>query len=151
MEMPGYWMDIGQPKDYLLGQSLYIDAQSLKPEGQHLISSPNGNPVIIHPSADVHSSAVLGPNVVIGADCKIGEGVKIRNSTILAGTTVKAYSLITDSIIGWRSTVGSWVRITDMTCTAEGVNIKDESCLSGVKVLHHIPVAGTHKDTVLMM
>jgi len=24
MELPGYWMDIGQPKDYLLGQAMYI-------------------------------------------------------------------------------------------------------------------------------
>lgn len=27
MELPGYWMDIGQPKDYLFGQSMYLKAQ----------------------------------------------------------------------------------------------------------------------------
>lgn len=26
MELPGYWMDIGQPVDYLIGQDLYIKA-----------------------------------------------------------------------------------------------------------------------------
>lgn len=24
LELPGYWMDIGQPKDYLIGQQMYI-------------------------------------------------------------------------------------------------------------------------------
>ena len=24
MELPGYWMDIGQPGDYILGQGMYI-------------------------------------------------------------------------------------------------------------------------------
>lgn len=24
LELPGYWMDIGQPKDYVLGQQMYI-------------------------------------------------------------------------------------------------------------------------------
>ena len=25
MVLPGYWMDIGQPKDYLSGQRLHLD------------------------------------------------------------------------------------------------------------------------------
>jgi len=77
--------------------------------------------VIVDKSAKVHQTAQLGPNVVIGPNCQIEEGVKIRNSAILAGTTVRAHSFITDSIIGWNNTVGSWVRITDLTCTADDV------------------------------
>ena len=88
--------------------------------------------------------------MVIGADCKIGAGVRIRNSTILDGTEVKPYSLICDSIIGWKNTIGSWVRITDMTCTGEDVQIKDESCITNVKILPHKPVTGVHKDSILM-
>jgi mannose-1-phosphate guanylyltransferase len=26
MNLPGYWMDIGQPKDYLSGQGMYLKA-----------------------------------------------------------------------------------------------------------------------------
>ena len=77
--------------------------------------------MIIHESAVVDSGAQLGPNVVIGAGCKIAAGVKISNSTILAGTIVNAHSYIDGSIIGWKNTVGSWVRITNLTCTAEDV------------------------------
>jgi len=28
MVLPGYWMDIGQPHDYLSGQTLYLKSQS---------------------------------------------------------------------------------------------------------------------------
>ena len=72
-------------------------------------------------------SAQLGPNVVVGPDCVIEAGVKIRNATIHAGTTIKGYTLITDSIIGWKNKISSWARITDMTVTAEDVTISDES------------------------
>ena len=89
----------------------------------------SGNDVIVHPSAQVHPEAELGPSVVIGAGCKIGAGVKISNSTILAGTEVKEHSYIDGSIIGWKNTVGKWVRITGLTCTAEDVQIGNCSSL----------------------
>ena len=110
----------------------------------------NGSGVIVHKSATVHPSAQLGPNVVIGAGCQIGQGVRIRESTILANTNVHPYSLITNSIIGWKNTIGSWVRITNMTCTAEDVQIKDESCLDKVAILPHKPITGVYSDTVIM-
>lgn len=92
----------------------------------------------------------MGPNVVIGANCEIGEGVKIMNSTIFSGTKVKPYSFIDGSIIGWKNTIGSWVRITGLTCTAEDVQVKDDSCLHAVKILPHKPVTGEHRDIVIM-
>ena len=109
-------LDIGQPKDYLSGQRMYI--MSLKDKASARVVK---NDCIIHESARVDDSAELGPNVVIGADCKIDAGVKIQNSTILAGTHVKAHTFIDGSIIGWKNTIGSWVRITGLTCTAEDV------------------------------
>lgn len=76
MELPGYWMDIGQPSDYLSGQSMFI--RSEKEKGSASISSTkNFNDVIIHPSAVVEEGAILGPNVVVGANCKIASGTKI--------------------------------------------------------------------------
>ena len=145
MELPGYWMDIGQPPDYLRGQGMYIQAQIEKNSG--LVT---GNRCIVHETAEVDPTAQLGPNVVIGAGCKIGAGVRIRNTTILDQTTLKPYSMICDSIIGWKNTVGSWVRITGMTCTGEDVQIKDEACLEGVKILPHKGVDGVHKDKIIM-
>lgn len=98
----------------------------------------------------MHPSAQLGPNVVIGPGCTIGEGCRLRNVTILGQTVVKPYSLLTDSIVGWKNTIGSWVRMSGVTCTGEDVQIKDESCLTGVKILPHKGVDGVHADKIIM-
>jgi mannose-1-phosphate guanylyltransferase len=63
--------------------------------------------------------------------------VKITDSAILAGTKIHGYTFIQGSIIGWRNTIGKWVRIQGLTVTAEDVQVKDELFLNGVKVLPH--------------
>ena len=120
MELPGYWMDIGQPADYLKGQNMYI--RSLEEKKSELLSEgASGSSVIVHESAQVDPTAQLGPNVVIGPGCKIGAGVRIKDTAIFDETTVQPYSFIKDSILGWKNRIGSWVRLSEMTCTAEDV------------------------------
>lgn len=106
--------------------------------------------MIIHQSAVVEEGAILGPNVVVGANCKIASGSKISNSTILADSEIKAHSYIDGSIIGWKNTIGSWVRITNLTCTAEDVQIANLTLLNNVKVLPHKGISGEHKDSIIM-
>lgn len=76
--------------------------------------------------------------------------MRISNSTILGNSVVKPYSLIQGSIIGWKNTIGSWVRITQLVCTAEDVQVSDESSLTGTKILPHKGVTGVHGDVILM-
>lgn len=121
--------------------------RSEKEKGSGLVS---GNDVIIHKTAVVEEGAVLGPNVVIGADCRIAAGAKISNSTILAGSKVHSHSYIDGSIIGWKNTIGSWVRITNLTCTAEDVQVANLSLLDSVKVLPHKGISGEHKNSIIM-
>lgn len=102
--------------------------------------------VIIHESATVDASSVIGPNVVIGADCKVGPGCKISNSTMLAGSSVAAYSLMDGSILGWKSSIGKWCRVTSLSVIAEDVQVKDETYLNGTKILPHKGVNGSHPD-----
>lgn len=153
MVLPGYWMDIGQPKDYLAGQTLYLSSLKEIGQGNKLATGGNikGN-VIIDPSAKIDSSSIIGPNVVVGAGCKIGPGNKISNSTLLAGSSVASSTFIDGSIIGWQSSVGSWCRITGLTVIAEDVQVKDESYLNGTKVLPHKGIAGVYPepDTIVM-
>jgi len=62
MPLEGFWMDVGQPKDYLVGQALYI--KRAKETGDEV-----ENNSIIHESASIGDGCEIGPNVVIGADC----------------------------------------------------------------------------------
>lgn len=67
--------------------------------------------VEIHHSAEIHSSAKIGPNVTIGENVKIGKGVRVSNSIILDGVIIKEFALVTNSIVGWRSSIGKWSRV----------------------------------------
>jgi len=77
--------------------------------------------VLIHPSATVDASAIVGPNVVIGEGCKVGPGCRISNTTMMAGSSVKAYSYMDGSILGWKSSIGQWCRVTSLSVIAEDV------------------------------
>ena len=61
-----FWNDVGQPKDYLVGQQEFLKFHNLKGQGDNF----RGN-VLVDPTAKVSPKAIIGPNVVIGAGCII--------------------------------------------------------------------------------
>lgn len=123
MVLPGYWMDIGQPHDYLSGQTLHLSslAGDASTAGQ-LAKGDNikGN-VLVGSGCTIDPTAIVGPNVVLGNNCKVGAGSKVQNSTLLNDAEVKQSTFVDGSIIGWKSTVGSWCRVVNLTVIAEDV------------------------------
>merc|ERR1711939_1181791 len=67
-----FWMDVGQPKDYLSGMCLYLT--HLSQQKSKLLTDvaatewAQGGNVLVDPSAKIDPTAVIGPNVVIGAN-----------------------------------------------------------------------------------
>ena len=49
MELEGFWMDVGQPKDFLTGMCLYLDAQREKKGGKGLAEGTQfvGNVIVV--------------------------------------------------------------------------------------------------------
>jgi mannose-1-phosphate guanylyltransferase len=140
-ELSGYWADIGQPKDYLRGMALHL--QSLRLRGSaELAAGPAfiGN-VLVDPTAMIGKECRIGPDVVVGAGCVIEDGVRLKTSTLLPGSRVKSHTWISHSIIGWGSTIGSWVRIENTSVLGEDVAVKDEVCVNGGIVLPHKSVS----------
>jgi mannose-1-phosphate guanylyltransferase len=75
MVLPGYWMDIGQPHDYLIGMCMHLESiRAHHPET--LASGPGiiGN-VLVDATATIGEGCVIGPNVVIGPGCVVEPGV----------------------------------------------------------------------------
>jgi len=145
-------MDIGQPKDYLSGQTMYLQSQQeFKPESLAKGDNIKGN-VLVDESASIDASALVGPNVVVGPGCKIGPGARVSNTTLLAGSSVGMSSYVDGSIVGWKSSIGKWCRVTNLAVIAEDVQVKDESCLVGTKILPHKGVNGQHlqEGTIIM-
>jgi len=136
MVLKGYWMDIGQPKDYLTGQVLHL-AYVRKTNPAALSSGANiiGN-VLVDPSAQVGEGAVLGPDVVVGPGVVVEAGARVKRSTLLDRSRVKAHAFVSSSIIGWSSSIGTHARVTDSTL-GEDVAIANEVCVNDVQVCPH--------------
>lgn len=132
----GFWMDIGQPKDFLTGMCMYL--QSLRqhaPERLHTGPGFLGNVLVVSaafgatiqinkvlpsdpifslfplqdPSAQIGENCTIGPNVTIGAGVVVEDGVRIKRCTVLKGARVRSHSWLESCIVGWSSSVGQWV------------------------------------------
>lgn len=144
MVLPGYWMDIGQPKDYLTGMGMHL--ASLRRHAPERLASGahiRGN-VLIHPTATVGEGCLLGPDVVIGPGCIIEAGVRMERTNLFANVHVESHSLLTSTIVGWASTIGKWCRVEGTTVLGEDVQLADQKILNGAIILPHKAI----KDSV---
>lgn len=137
MILPGFWMDIGQPKDYISGLRLYLDSlrRNLPKKlsfGAHII----GN-VIVDETAQIGEGCLIGPDVAIGPGCVIEAGVRLSRCTVMRGVRIKKHACVSGSIIGWHCTVGQWARVENMTVLGEDVHVCDEVYSNGGVVLPH--------------
>lgn len=72
--LEGFWMDVGQPKDFLAGMKLYLmhlkeNKDSSLTEGKGIIGA-----VLKDESAKIGEGCIIGPNVTIGPNCVIEDG-----------------------------------------------------------------------------
>jgi mannose-1-phosphate guanylyltransferase len=139
-DLEGYWMDVGQPRDFLTGTCLYLSSLSKrKPKLLAPASEPYiyGGNVLIDPSAKIGKNCRIGPNVTIGPNVVIGDGVRIQRSVLLSAAKIKDHAWIKSTIVGWNSTVGRWSRLENVTVLGDDVTIADEIYVNGGLVLPH--------------
>lgn len=151
MDLTGFWMDIGQPKDFLTGMCLYLD--SLRRNSPEKLSTGDGinGDVLVDATVKIGTGCAIGPNVTVGPNVVIEDGVCIKNSTILEGAIIKSHSYLESCIVGWRSTVGRWVRLEGTTVLGEDVIVKDEIYINGGQVLPHKSIAASVPDPQIIM
>jgi len=143
MELEGFWMDIGQPVDYLLGLSKFLPSLEGTPKGDLIVKAEEAKAkgftvigdVVIAAGVTVGAGAVLGPNVTIGEGSTIGACARLKNCAIFTNCKVGEGAFITQSIIGWNNTVGAWARVENNTVTGDDVTIFPELHVNGAKVL----------------
>ncbi|KAK1767692.1 mannose-1-phosphate guanyltransferase [Phialemonium atrogriseum] len=139
-DLEGFWMDVGQPKDFLTGTCLYLS--SLTTKGSKLLSSTSepyvhGGNVLIDPSAKIGKNCRIGPNVTIGPNVVVGDGVRLQRCVLLSGSKVKDHAWIKSTIVGWNSTVGKWARLENVSVLGDDVTIGDEIYVNGGSILPH--------------
>ena len=135
--LPGYWMDVGQPRDYLTGLELHLASLARKDPASLASGDGIEGHVLLDPSVVIGGGCKIGPNVCIGKGCVIGEGVRIRDAVLLHGVKVKDFARVADSIVGWSSSVGRWSRVENKAVLGEDVHVRDEVMLNGTVVLPH--------------
>jgi len=71
---------------------------------------------------------------------------------MLEGSKVGSASYVDGSIIGWKSSIGNWCRVTNLSVIAEDVQVKAQSYLNGTKILPHKGVGGEYPTagTIIM-
>jgi mannose-1-phosphate guanylyltransferase len=147
-------MDVGQPKDFLIGTCLYLS--HLAKNQPEMLASPScdyvhkGN-VLVDPSAKIGKDCRIGPNVVIGPNCVIGDGVRLQRCVILEGAVVKDFAWVHSSIIGWHSSIGRWSRVEGNSVLGDDVTIKDEIYVNGGSILPHKSIAANITEPQIIM
>ncbi|KAG9189003.1 mannose-1-phosphate guanylyltransferase [Alternaria panax] len=139
-DLEGFWMDVGQPKDFLSGTCLYLS--SLARKNSKLLTPASepyvyGGNVLIDASAKIGKNCRIGPNVTIGPDVVIGDSVRLQRCVLLKNSRVKDHAWVKSSIVGWNSTVGKWARLENVTVLGDDVTIGDEVYVNGGSVLPH--------------
>ncbi|KAJ6432602.1 hypothetical protein OIU84_019777 [Salix udensis] len=137
MVLPGFWMDIGQPRDYITGLRLYLESLRKKSSSK-LANGPHivGN-VLVDETAKIGEGCLIGPDVAIGPGCIVESGVRLSRCSVMRGVRIKKHACISSSIIGWHSTVGQWARVENLTILGEDVHVCDEIYSNGGVVLPH--------------
>ncbi|GFR76970.1 mannose-1-phosphate guanyltransferase beta [Elysia marginata] len=151
MELQGFWMDVGQPKDFLTGMCLYLTSlKHKKPELLHQGPGIVGN-VLIDPTAKIGKNCRIGPNVTIGPGAVIDDGVCIKRCTVLREAHIKSHSWLESCIVGWKCVVGNWVRMENVSVLGEDVIVKDEIYINGGRILPHKSIGESVPDPKIIM
>ncbi|CBZ27145.1 mannose-1-phosphate guanyltransferase [Leishmania mexicana MHOM/GT/2001/U1103] len=160
--LEGFWMDVGQPKDYILGMTKFIPSLldgDRKTEQLHTEATEHQHggrftvvgASLIDPSAKIGDGAVIGPCASIGANCVIGESCRIDNAAILENSKVGKGTMVSRSIVGWNNRIGSWCHIEDISVLGDDVEVKDGVVLIGTKVLPNKDVGEHHFQAGVIM
>ncbi|QDS75000.1 mannose-1-phosphate guanyltransferase [Venturia effusa] len=153
-DLEGFWMDVGQPKDFIAGTCLYLSSLAKR---QPKLLVPNSEPyihqgnVMVDPSAKIGKNCKIGPNVTIGPGVVVGDGVRLQRCVLLSNSKIKDHAWIKSAIVGWNSTVGRWARLENITVLGDDVTIGDEIYVNGGSVLPHKSIKANVDSPAIIM
>lgn len=151
IELDEFWMDVGQPGDFLKGMSLFLNWS--RKMGKPILAKGEGivGNVLIDPSAKIGKDCLIGPDVCIGPNVIIDDGLLIKRCTILSGAKLQSHSRLDCCIIGWNCVIGRWVQMENTCVLGEEVEINDEIYLNGARILPHKSIStSVHEPSVIM-
>ena len=151
VELPGLWMDIGNPWNYLDANKAVLDAMGsdikgvveegvtvkgtlILGEGSIIRSGTYiEGPVHIGENCVIGPNTFLRPHATIGDYSKVGNAVEMKNTIIMDHTNIPHISYIGDSIIGRNCNFGAGSKVGNLRLDNENVKryLKNELVDSG--------------------
>jgi mannose-1-phosphate guanylyltransferase len=115
---PGYWLDLGQPMDFVAGSVDLVLGNAPSPAvtapGQSLIlaGSKIADTALIHGGTTIGAGTIVGSGSNVSASVifdsvVIGTNVNISNSIIGQGAEIGDSCVIRDSVVGDFATIGA--------------------------------------------
>jgi mannose-1-phosphate guanylyltransferase len=130
----GLWIDIGEPKDYLKANKLWLDHEIKKSQigkNVHIEDEVEiKNPSTIDNGTTIREKSEIGPHVTLGEHVTIGRGVHIKNSIIFPGAIISDFTSIRGAIIGEAAMIGSLVKIERGCLIGDHATIRDNVTLT---------------------
>lgn len=137
MELQGFWMDIGQFKDFFIGMCFFLQLLRQKQfEWLYLGFGIVGN-VLVDLSVCIGQNCSIGFNVSLGFGVVVEDGVCIWWCMVLWDVWICFYLWFEFCIVGWCCCVGQWVCMENVIVLGEDVIVNDEFYFNGVSVLFY--------------
>lgn len=158
-ELPGFWMDIGQPADYIDGLTKFLPSLAGTARASELVSADEAKAkgftvngcVMVHPTAQIDAGAVLGPDVTVGAGCHIGASARLIQCAVFDNSKVGQGTYICKSIIGWNNHIGAWCRLEHGCVFGDDVTVRPELYVNGCRVLPNKSVSASVPQPEILM
>jgi mannose-1-phosphate guanylyltransferase len=157
MQLEGFWMDIGQPKDFLEGNFMVLnnlvteDNEYLLTEKKNSSKAKIFGRVLTDENTIIEDGAEIGPNVILGKNVIVRAGAKLKNTVVLQNSIIDSHSFIDRSIIGWNSRVGKWCRIKGLSILGEDVSVANEVEIDSSLILPNVAIKkDIEKNSIIM-
>jgi len=127
-ESHGFWMDIGEPIDYLNANAAILARQRkvIKPDSIEIdATAVIRGPCNFGENVKIGADSRIGPNVSLADDVQIGKGCRIENSIIFAGAVIEDYSSVKNAILGENSVLERWVKVESGSLIGDFAQIGD--------------------------
>lgn len=160
--LDGFWMDIGQPKDYLIGLSKYLPAVEGTPKAVDVKSERSHRPgpqepytvigtVVVHPTARVGPGSVIGPNVTLGPNVTVGPACRIQNAAIFDNTSIGPGCNISKSIIAWNNRIKGWCTISENSVLGDDVDMEEGLFVRELRVLPNKGISKNYFEEAIII
>ncbi len=133
-DFEGFWTDIGEPKDYLKANRLFLSKGLTKNDIQkgtnEMPQKEIQNPSVVGKDVAIGETSKIGPYATIADHVTLGKGVRIEDSIIFSGTTISDFTSVRGAIVGENANLGKWVKIESGCLIGDYAVIQDNVTLT---------------------